>query len=161
MRAAEIRRGRILADIDDAFADGAGAGELLEQRIAVALADRLGQRRDILVETSEHFQHRILVGEEHVAPHGRVGRGDAGEIAEAAGGKLEHLRARHGLHLVGGADDGVGDQMRQMAGDREHQVVVVGRHGLHIGAKQAPERGEFFHRLADRSLRAASGCTSD
>ena len=44
MRAAEIRRRRILADIDDALADGARARELLEQRLAVAVADRLGQR---------------------------------------------------------------------------------------------------------------------
>ena len=51
------------------------------------------------------------------------------------------------LHFVGGADDGVGDQMRQMAGDGEHQIVVIGRHGLHIGAEQAPERGELVHRL--------------
>ena len=147
MRAAEIRRGQILADVDDAFADGAGARELLEQGVAVAVADRLGQRRDVLVEAAEHFQHRVLVGEEHVAPHGRVGGGDAGEIAEAAGGKFQHFRARHVLHFVGGADDGVGDQMRQMAGDGEHQVVVIGGHGLHIGAEQAPERGELVHRL--------------
>ena len=51
------------------------------------------------------------------------------------------------LHFVGGADDGVGDQMRQMAGDGEHQIVVIGRHGFHIGAEQAPERGEPVHRF--------------
>ena len=49
--------------------------------------------------------------------------------------------------IVGGADDGVGDQMRQMAGDGEHQVVMLGRHGLDIGAEQPPERGELFDRL--------------
>ncbi len=146
MRAAEIGRRRILADIDDALADGARAREMLVQRLAVALADRLGQQRNILVEAAEHLQHRLLVGEEHVAPHGRIGRRDAGEIAEAAGGEFQHLRARHRLHFVGGADDGVGDQMRQMAGDGEHHVVVVGRHGLDIGAEQAPERGELFGR---------------
>ena len=43
MRPAEIRRRRILSDIDDAFADGARALEVLEQRIAVALADRFCQ----------------------------------------------------------------------------------------------------------------------
>ena len=49
--------------------------------------------------------------------------------------------------LVGRADDGVGDQMRQMAGDREHQVVMLRRHDLDVGAEQAPERSEPLHRL--------------
>ncbi|MEH2587151.1 hypothetical protein V1273_000990 [Bradyrhizobium sp. AZCC 1721] len=43
MRAPEIRRGGILADLDDAAADGAGAGEMLEQRLAVAAADGAGE----------------------------------------------------------------------------------------------------------------------
>ena len=134
--------------------------EMLEQRVAVALADRLGQRRHVLVEAAEHFQHRVLVGEEHVAPHGRIGGGDAGEIAEAAGGEFQHLRARDRLQFVGGADDGVGDQMRQMAGDREHQVVVVGRHRLDIGAEQRARTRRASRPPLHRCLRAASGCTS-
>ena len=32
--------------------------------------------------------------------------------------------------------------MRQMTGDRQHQVVMLGRHGFDIGAERAPERGE-------------------
>ena len=116
----------ILADLDDAAADGAGAGEVLEQRFAVAAADRAGELRQILVEGAEHFQHGFLVVQEHVAPHRRVGRRDAGEIAKAAGGELDHLRRRHLRQFVGGADDGVGDQMRQMAGDRQHQVMMIG-----------------------------------
>ena len=85
MRAAKIRGGRVLTDVDDAFADGAGTDKLLVERIGVAAPDRLGQRRDVLVEAAEHFQDRVLVGEEHVAPHGRIGGSDASEIAEAAG----------------------------------------------------------------------------
>ena len=45
-----------------------------------------------------------------------------------------------------GADDGVGDQMRQVAGHRQHQVVVVGGHGLDLGAERAPERREPLDR---------------
>ena len=45
VRAAEVGGGGILADLDDAAADGAGAGEMLEQRFAVAAADRAGQFR--------------------------------------------------------------------------------------------------------------------
>ena len=145
MRPAEIGRRRILADLHDAAADGAGAGEMREQRLAVAAADGAGELRQIFVEGAEHFQHRVLVGEEHVPPHGRIGRGDAGKIAKAAGGEFEHLGARHFGELVGGADDGIGDEMRQVAGDRQYQVVVCGWHGLDGGAERAPERGQFFH----------------
>jgi hypothetical protein len=44
-------------------------------------------------ETGQHVQHRIAVLEENVAPHDRVGGGDAGEVAETASGELENLRA--------------------------------------------------------------------
>ena len=57
--AAEIRRGGVLAGIDDGAADGAGAGEEIEQRVAVAAADRALQRAQILVEAAQHFQHRV------------------------------------------------------------------------------------------------------
>ena len=136
----------ILADLDDAAADGAGAGEMLEQRLAVAAADRAGELRQILVEGAEHFQHGLLVGEEHVAPHGRVGSRDAGEVAKAAGGEIDHFRRGHLAELVGGADDGVGDQMRQMAGDRQHHVMMVRRHDLDLGAEPGPERAQFVYR---------------
>ena len=130
MRAAEIGRRRNLARFDDAAADRARSCEMIEQGLAVAAADRARQLREVFVEGAEHFQHRVLVGEEHVPPHGRIGRRDAGEIAKAAGGKFEHFRARHLAELVGGADDRIGDQVRQMTGDRQHQIVVRGRHRL-------------------------------
>ena len=69
-------------------------------------------------------------------------------------------RARHLRRVVGGADDGVGDQMRQVAGDRQHQVVVLGRHDLDVGAERAPERGELLDRRRVGAFAAASGCTS-
>ena len=78
MRPAEVRRCGILADLDNAAADGAGAGEMLEQRLAVAAADRPGQFGEVLVEGAEHLQHGLLVVEEHVAPHRRVRRRDQG-----------------------------------------------------------------------------------
>ena len=42
------------------------------------------------------------------------------------------------LEVGGGADDVVGDQVRHVAGDREHQVVVLGVHDLDVGAERAP-----------------------
>ena len=102
--------------------------------------------RQVFVEGAEHFQHGVFVGEEHVAPHGRIGRGDAGEIAKAAGREFEHFRARDFRQFIRRADDRVGDQMRQVAGDRQHQVVVRGRHGFDVGAEQPPERGKTLDR---------------
>src|SRR5713226_748956 len=43
--------------------------------------------------------------------HHGVGSRDAGEVAKTAGGELYHFGRRHLRKLVGGADDGVGDQM--------------------------------------------------
>ena len=119
---------------------------MIEQRLAVAAPHRPRQRRQVFVEAAEHLQHGVLVGEEHVAPHGRIGRRDPREVAEAAGRELQHLGSRHLGKLIGGADDGVGDQMRQMAGDAQHQVMVVGRHGFDIGAELPPERRELLDR---------------
>ncbi len=54
-----------------------------------------------------------------------IGRGDAGEVAKAAGGEFHHFGSRHFFEIVGGADDRIGDEMRQMAGDRQHQIVML------------------------------------
>ena len=49
-----------------------------------------------------------------------------------------------------GADDRIGDQVRQMAGDREHAVVMVGRHRLDLGAQPPPEFGDALDRGVGR-----------
>ena len=103
--------------------------------VAVAAADRAGERREVLIEAAEHLQHRLLVVQEDVAPHGRIGGGDAGEVAEAAGRELQNFRARDLTELVGGADDRVGDEVWQVTGDAEHEIVMLGRHGLDVGAQ--------------------------
>jgi hypothetical protein len=94
------------------------------------------------VKRPEHLQHRLLVVQEDVAPHGRVGGGDAGEVAEAAGRELDHLALGDLLEVGGGADDVVGDQVRHVAGDGQHQVVVVRRHHLDLRAAAPPEGRE-------------------
>ena len=62
--------------------------------LAVAIAHRALQQAQILVETAQHFQHGFAIVEEDVAPHGGIGRGDAGEIAKAAGGEFDHFGLR-------------------------------------------------------------------
>ena len=79
----------------------------------------------ILVEAAEHLEDRVLVVQEDVAPHGRVGGGDAREIAKAAGRELDHLRLRDRLEIGRRADDVVGDEMRHVAGDGEDEIVVL------------------------------------
>src|SRR5690349_20153405 len=37
-------------------------------------------------------------------------------------------------------------QMRKMAGDLQHQIMVIGVHDLDIGAELSPELGELLHR---------------
>jgi hypothetical protein len=63
----------------------AGPGEVVVEHFAVRDADRALEGGQVLGEALEHFQHRVLVGQEDVAPYRRVRRGDAGEVAEAAG----------------------------------------------------------------------------
>jgi hypothetical protein len=75
------------------------------------------------------------------------------KVAKAAGGEFYHFRRRHLRQFVRGADDGVGDQMRQMAGDREHEIMMIRRHDLDLGAEAGPERAQFF----DASASVPSG----
>ena len=114
MRPAEIGDRRILPNLDNAAPNSACTREVREQGFAVAAANGAGQLRKVFIEGAQHLQHRVLVGEEDIAPHGWIGCGDASEIAETAGGEFEHFRACHFGEFVGGADDGVGNQVRQV-----------------------------------------------
>src|ERR1700682_1249580 len=128
VRLAKIRRRRVQVELDHAAADGAALGEDVIQRVGVAVAHGARQGREILVEAAEHFQHRLFVVYENVAPHGRIGRGNAGEIAKAAGGIFQDFRLGDVTQIECGADDVVGDQVRDVAGDSEHQIVMLRRH---------------------------------
>ena len=52
------------------------------------------------------------------------------------------------LEVGGGADDVVGDEVRDVAGDGEDEVVVLGRHHLDVGAEAPPEIAAAAPRLA-------------
>jgi hypothetical protein len=145
--AAEVRHVDLLAGLDDRAADGARAGEHVEQLFAVAPADRPLQRGEVLGEARQHLEDGVLVVQADVAPHGRVGGGEAREIAEAGGGIFDHFRLGHRLQVVRRADDVVGDDVRQVRDDGEHHVVVLGVHGVDVGAAAPPEFRQPLQRL--------------
>jgi hypothetical protein len=61
VRAAEVGCRIVLALFDDRAADGAGAGEQVEQFVALAPADRALERGQILRKALEHVEHGFLV----------------------------------------------------------------------------------------------------
>ena len=58
------------------------------------------------------------------------------------GRELQHFRTRDLTEFFGRPDDRIGDQVRQVAGDAEHQIMMFGRHTLDIGAESPPEGSE-------------------
>ncbi|MNV26861.1 hypothetical protein D3C71_1179880 [compost metagenome] len=74
-----------------------------------------------------------------VAPHGRVGRRQTGEIAETGSGIFDHFRFRYRFQIVGRADNIVGNDMRKMRHDRQHLVMVLRIHVVHPRAERHPE----------------------
>jgi len=132
--------------VDDLLAQGTGVPEQGFQLVALAPADGPLQRRQVLAEALQHLQHGLAVVQENIAPHDRVRGGDAGEVAEAAGGILGHLDAHRFLHIADGGDDRIGDQMRQVRGNAQYPVVMMRIHDLHHGAAAAPQLGHPRHR---------------
>ena len=151
--AAEIRSCGFLALLDNATPDRPGPREKLEKTFAVAIADHALKRAEILVEPAEHFEHCFLVVEKYIAPHRRIGGGDPGEVTKPSGGKLDDFGSRHFFDVSGGADDIVGDEMRHMASDRQHQIVMRGLHDFDIRASSGPKSREAGDGLGIGPLR--------
>ena len=82
-----------------------------------------------------------------VAPHDRVGGGDPGEVAKAAGRELDGLGFEAVFEIGRGADDRVGDQMRQVRSHRQHLIVMSGAHRDHPHAGQLPHARDCGHRF--------------
>ena len=105
---------------------------------------------EVFGEAAQDFEHRLLVVHEDVAPHGRVGGGDAGEVAEARGREFDDLFLRHALKIGNSADDVVGDQMRHVRRDRQHEVMMVRRHDLDEASAGFPIRLQLRDRFLVR-----------
>src|SRR5208337_5610301 len=81
----------------------------------------------------------ILVVKKHISPHRWIGGRYPSEVAKAPSGKFDDLGPRDLLEVGGGADNVICDQMRHMARDREHQVMVAGAHDLDVRTKRLPK----------------------
>ncbi len=136
-----------LFQVDEALADFSAANDFVFDVGAVTPADRAGHGLSVFGETGEHFEDRVLIGLENVAPHFGVGGGDAGEVAEAGGGELQDLLAGFVGQVIGGAANGEGDEMGEMGDDGEDAVVVRGVHPGGLGAGLLPELFDFLDGL--------------
>ena len=59
------------------------------------------------------------------------------------------------FQVMRGAHDIIGDQMRHMAGHRQHQIVMAGIHHFHLAAAAFPELLELRHARPHRRRAAA------
>ena len=116
---------------------GVGPGHDAHQGLVVVVLDGVLEAIDTVPEQGQRFQHRLPILAEDVVPHHRVGAGDAGKVAKAAGGVAENLG---GIALPGqGVDQRERQQMRQVAGFRQHPVMVVRRHLQHLRPHRRPQ----------------------
>ena len=82
--------------------------ETVAQGIGFAAPDGALQGGQVFGKATENVEHRILVVKEDIAPHHRVRRGDAGEVAETTGGEFDHfLFQRETDHLIMYNDAGI------------------------------------------------------
>ena len=128
----------MLAGLDNTAADFPGAGKQALQRLAVADANRALQPRQILRQAAQHFQHRLAIIEEYVAPHHRVRSGNAGEVPKTRGRKFDDLGFQVVLEIRRRTDDRIGDQMWNVRGDGQDMVVMDRIHDLDLAAGAAP-----------------------
>ena len=63
------------------------------QRFTLAVAQDLLEHAQRAAETLRLLQHFFAVGDQDIAPNGRIAGGDTGEIPEAGAGQREELFA--------------------------------------------------------------------
>ena len=111
----------------------------------VAGADRPLQGEKLLGEPAEDLQSGVLVVQEHVAPHDRIGGGDTGEVAKSGGGILDDLAVGDAPQVIcHGLDSGAADQLLPGA-----QRVFQGKFADPVDLARAPHEavGDVAHLL--------------
>ena len=107
-------------------------------------------------EVAQGAENLIAVLLENGAPDLRVARGDAGRVAQAAAGVVAPRR----IFFREATAEGGGDHLREVADVGDNFVVLVGRHGDHLGAEGMPERddggGGGGRRVGERSDEAGA-----
>ena len=73
----------VLPGLDDPAPDRTGMGKIVEKPVAVTGANGPLQGKKLFGEPTQDFQRRLLVGQEHITPHGRVRGRDTGEVAKS------------------------------------------------------------------------------
>mgnify|MGYP003439088937 CR=1 FL=1 len=87
---------------------------------------RLAQLFQLALVLLQFAEQGSLVGDADVAPHLGMAGGNAGEVAEAAGGETEEFLAVLALRQV--MHEGEGQQVRQVAHRGKHLIVARRRH---------------------------------
>lgn len=107
----KVGRRRILTRLNDPTPYGARVRKQLEKFFPVTEPYRALKFCQILRKAPEHLQNCPFIIQEYIPPHGRIGRGDAREITEPAGRKLDYFRIRDSLQVLSGVDDVVSNQV--------------------------------------------------
>ena len=84
----------------------------------------------ILGKPLQHLENSLVIIDEDVAPHHWVGSGNPREIAEAGRRESDHIVFELAFQIDRGADDGIGDQVRQMRCQRQLLIMIFGIHPL-------------------------------
>ena len=147
-RTPEIGSRGVLARLDDAATDARVPPRSRRNSVSPsAQADGALQRRQVLGEPPQHLDARPVLLLRNTSRH--IVGSDAAMRVKSRKPPAENLITSllgHAFEVLGRVDDVVGDQVRHVAGDREHHVVVLGAHDLDLGAERLPERLELLDR---------------
>ena len=122
----------------------------------VAVGEGGAETVEFVFEAAQGAENFIAILFENGAPDLRIARGDAGGVAQAAAGVI----APRGIFFREETAETGGDHLREVADMGDNFVVLVGRHGDHLGAEGMPERddggGGGGRRVGERSDEAGA-----
>ena len=127
--------------------DRPGAGHATRQQLAEALtralADGVDQQVQLAAHLAEQAEDRFGVAGDDLLPQGRVATGHAGDVADA----LARQREVGGRSVGQPAGHQDGEQVRQVGGPGDGEVVLLGRQPHRNGSAEAGQLVDERHRL--------------